>query len=336
MESVNARRAAEMVRMSYKIKRPLMLWGPPGTAKSATVAQVAREDNLQFIDLRLVQIDALDLRGMPRVKVDAETGLEMMHFVPTSMLPRQGKGILFLDEFVQAPTLVQNSASELILDRRVGEYRLPDGWGIIVASNRRSDRAGTLEMPAHLKNRVIHVEMKADDAKGWLNWAAENDIHPSIIKYIRGNPTNLYKFAADEYAYPTLRTWEYASDVLKGGAKGHLLRAMIIGCIGEAIGGELLTWIETAVELPSYEDVVRDPNHVPIPQQSALLLKFTDTVLADGKAEDADALITFFNRAVANNADLKGYISIGLINSKSKLSTNPNIKAWVADAMRAP
>ena len=330
MEKVNAKRAAEMVRAAYKIRRPLMLWGPPGTAKSATVAQVAREDGLEFIDLRLVQIDALDLRGMPRVRMDTE-GNELMHFVPTAMLPRHGKGILFLDEFVQAPTLVQNSASELILDRRVGEYKLPDGWGIIVASNRRSDRAGTLEMPAHLKNRVIHVEVIAGEAKGWLEWAAGNDIHPAVIKYIQSNPGDLYKFSADEYAYPTLRTWEYASDVLKSGVKGPILRALLIGCIGEAVGTQLLTWIETSVELPSYEDVVSDPVNVPIPTKAALMMKLTDIVLGDAHPKHAAEVVKFFDRIVERNSDLKGYIAVNLIGSKGAFAQLPLVKEWVKE-----
>ena len=50
------------------------------------------------------------------------------------------EGILFLDELNTAAPMVQASAYQLILDRKIGEYTLPDGWAIVAAGNRESDK----------------------------------------------------------------------------------------------------------------------------------------------------------------------------------------------------
>ena len=74
------------------IKLSLMIWGPPGVGKSSIVAQSASQNGLDLIDLRLSQLAPTDLRGLP-VPVD-----NICTWYPPEFLPRDGKGILFLDE----------------------------------------------------------------------------------------------------------------------------------------------------------------------------------------------------------------------------------------------
>jgi hypothetical protein len=38
-----------------------------------------------------------------------------------------GKGILFLDELTAAPQITQTGRYQLVLDRKLGEYQLPEG-----------------------------------------------------------------------------------------------------------------------------------------------------------------------------------------------------------------
>lgn len=66
---------------------------------------------------------------------------------PPSFLPKKSDkpGILFLDEINAAPPLVQAALYQLILDRRVGEYELPEGWRIIAAGNRPRGQGGDLQ-----------------------------------------------------------------------------------------------------------------------------------------------------------------------------------------------
>ena len=116
------------------IRCSLMIWGPPGVGKSSIVARVASTAKIDLVDLRLSQLAPTDLRGLPV----AEDGRSTWY--PPNFLPRDGKGVLFLDEINMAPPAMQGVAQQLILDRRIGEYTVPEGWFVWAAGNRKIDR----------------------------------------------------------------------------------------------------------------------------------------------------------------------------------------------------
>src|SRR5829696_5599735 len=135
-------------------KRPVYLWGPPGCAKSAVVRQTAATLGLTLADVRATLLDPVDLRGLPRLDGDAAV------WCPPAFLPKDGQGLLFLDELAQAAPLVQAACLQLVLDRRIGEYELPDGWVVVAASNRAEDRAGAHRLITPLLNRFVHLELE--------------------------------------------------------------------------------------------------------------------------------------------------------------------------------
>jgi len=138
-----------------------MIWGPPGVGKSSVVAQVAAAHGLEFVDVRLSQLAPTDLRGLP-VAQETSGGQGVSRWYPPEFLPTGGRGILFLDEVNMAPPTMQGMAQQLILDRRVGSYELPDGWFVWAAGNRKEDRASVFDMPAPLANRFLHLTVRAD------------------------------------------------------------------------------------------------------------------------------------------------------------------------------
>jgi MoxR-like ATPase len=73
--------------------------------------------------------------------------------VPPKFLPTSGQGILFLDELTSAPQMTQAGCYQLVIDRKLGEYRLPDGWVVIAAGNPASERGVHFSMPRPLRNR---------------------------------------------------------------------------------------------------------------------------------------------------------------------------------------
>ena len=115
--------------INHNIQSSLMIWGAPGIGKSSVVDTVAKKNNLDLIDLRISQLAPTDLRGIP---VPADN---VACWYPPEFLPKDGKGILFLDEINMAPPAVQGIAQQLILDRKVGSYKVPDGWFFWSAGN---------------------------------------------------------------------------------------------------------------------------------------------------------------------------------------------------------
>src|SRR5690606_19509089 len=142
--------------VSNQLMLSTMIWGPPGIGKSSIVAQTAARFGLGFIDVRLSQLAPTDLRGLPV----PEDGIARWY--PPEFLPRDGRGILFLDELNMAPPAIQGMAQQLILDRKVGSYTVPEGWFIWAAGNRKEDRAAVFDMPAPLANRFLHLEVEPD------------------------------------------------------------------------------------------------------------------------------------------------------------------------------
>jgi hypothetical protein len=237
---------------------PVMLWGPPGVGKSQLVAQVAARHGVPVIDLRLSQMEPSDLRGIPfRVENRVEWA------VPT-MLPEEGRhgpaGILFLDEITSAPPAVSAAAYQLILDRRLGEYRLPPRWAIFAAGNRQGDRGVTYAMPAPLANRFTHfeVDVHLDD---WAAWAYENGIDERIIAFLRFKPERLFDFdleknAAGEMAFPSPRAWEFAHRALqKFGDRPELLGGALVACVGQAAGLECAAFLDSLTRLPDLDAI---------------------------------------------------------------------------------
>ena len=172
--NINHKQMERLIKLAYQRKQPIYVWGATGIGKSMTIKRVAKEiakdmglnynediskineeGNFSVVDIRISQLDPSDLRGLPKID-NGNT-----KWLPPNWLPRAGKGIIFFDELNLAPPSIQASAYQLILDRRLGEYILPEGWIIISAGNRLEDRANVFELPAPLKNRfclsLIHI-----------------------------------------------------------------------------------------------------------------------------------------------------------------------------------
>lgn len=235
---------------------PLMIWGAPGIGKSDLVRETAEETGWPLIDLRLSQLEPTDLRGIP-IHVE-----DRVRWVPPEELPdaaRDGeRGILFLDEINAAPPAVSAAAYQLILDRRLGQYRLPDGWLIVAAGNRLDDRGITYAMPAPLANRFMHVELHAD-VDIWLTWARRNDIHPRIIDFIDAEPHWLSHFDPqdDIAAFASPRSWVFAHRILSRRERDDTdsLR-QVAACVGSAAAAALARFEQTHHGL---QDWIADP-----------------------------------------------------------------------------
>lgn len=232
---------------------PTFLWGAPGIGKSSIVKQIAEEKELEFIDLRLALMDPTDLKGIPFYDKESHTAL----WAPPAFLPKEGEGILFLDELNAAPPSVQASAYQLILDRQVGEYKLPDGWAIVAAGNREGDRGVTYRMPSPLANRFVHFEMEVN-IEDWKKWAYANEIDERIIAYISYKSEHLFTFDAksDSKSFATPRSWEYVDKILKSKITETLILDAVSGAVGKDVAVGFLSFTKVMSRLPSIEDIL--------------------------------------------------------------------------------
>jgi len=235
---------------------PVMIWGPPGVGKSQLVAQVAAQHSVPLIDIRLSQLEPSDLRGIPFKNNN------LVEWAIPRMLPnteRHGTaGILFLDEITSAAPAVSAAAYQLILDRRLGEYQVPDGWVIFAAGNRQGDRGVTYSMPTPLSNRFTHFtfDVNVDD---WVLWAHQNNIDERVIAFVRFRPELLFDFdpATDPIAFPTPRSWVFAHHALQKFEPGSVILSNALqACVGDAAGIELNAFIDNLDKLPNVQAIL--------------------------------------------------------------------------------
>ena len=188
--------------------RPVFIWGAPGIGKSAIVEQFAADVGLECVSLLGSQLAPEDIIGVPQI-VDGRSV-----FCPPRMIARDEPYCLFLDELNACSQEVQKAFYSLILERRIGEYHLPEGSIVIGAGNRAQDNAITRPMSSALLNRMFHVEMTAD-SRIWLEWAAGHDIHPYIYDYICNRPDQLWSQPPKtEEPFSTPRSWHMLSDAM--------------------------------------------------------------------------------------------------------------------------
>lgn len=240
-----------------EIKLSLMIWGPPGIGKSSIVWQTAEAHELAFIDLRLSQLAPTDLRGLPV----AEGGVSRWY--PPEFLPREGRGVLFLDEINLAPPAMQGMAQQLILDRRVGSYVVPAGWFIWAAGNRKEDWAAVYDMPAPLANRFLHLEVEPD-IESFKRYALATEVHEQVIAFLAFRPALLHKIDPQQAAWPSPRSWVMASELLKA----ELDPAP---AIGQTTAAELKAFMALYGQIPDLELILSGRGEeIPFPDEPSL------------------------------------------------------------------
>lgn len=255
--SVQARKA---ILKAFQSKRPVFLWGPPGIGKSEVVSEIAQELGGHMIDLRMAQMEPTDIRGIPFFNRD----LGKMDWAPPVDLPDEELAsqypivVLFLDEMNSAAPAVQAAGYQLILNRRVGKYVLPDNVVIVAAGNRESDKGVTFRMPMPLANRFIHVEMRPDFAS-WQAWAVDKGIHKDVVGYLSFAKQDLYDFDAksSSRAFATPRSWCFVSDLLKDeDIDSETLFTLVAGAVGEGLAAKFGAHRKFAAQLPEPTDIL--------------------------------------------------------------------------------
>jgi hypothetical protein len=255
--SVQARKA---ILKAFQSKRPVFLWGPPGIGKSEVVSEIATELGGHMIDLRMAQMEPTDIRGIPFFNRD----LGKMDWAPPVDLPDEELAsqypivVLFLDEMNSAAPAVQAAGYQLILNRRVGKYVLPDNVVIVAAGNRESDKGVTFRMPMPLANRFIHVEMRPDFAS-WQAWAVNKGIHKDVVGYLSFAKQDLYDFDAksSSRAFATPRSWCFVSDLLKDeDIDSETLFTLVAGAVGEGLAAKFGAHRKFAAQLPEPTDIL--------------------------------------------------------------------------------
>eukprot|EP00919_Chromeraceae_sp_WS-2016_P001348 GHVR01003399.1.p1 GENE.GHVR01003399.1~~GHVR01003399.1.p1 ORF type:complete len:402 (+),score=46.10 GHVR01003399.1:685-1890(+) len=188
------------------------------------------------------------------------------------------QGTLFIDEFSQADTDLQKVAAQIMLDRRIGEHVLPDGWSVVAAGNRTEDRAGVVKTLSHVQNRMCEINVEPD-YEAWQDWAFKNEVHPLTIGFAKSNAGEVFRQSVpkEQGPYCTPRSLVLCTKVLmsmkpKGMSENqlpddHIAAEIIKGWMGEGVLPKFISHIRLANDLPEVEDIIKNPTTTKVPDR---------------------------------------------------------------------
>jgi hypothetical protein len=260
LRTVGPNGAKASINHALKRKRPIFLWGPPGIGKSDIVSQITNSlPNSHLIDIRLSLWEPTDIKGIPYF--DSNSGT-MVWGAPSELPSEEFAAqydniVLFLDEMNSAAPSVQAAAYQLILNRKVGQYKLPDNVMIVAAGNREADKGVTYRMPAPLANRFIHLEL-AVNFDDWFQWATANNQHADVVGYLQFAKKDLYDFdpKSPSRSFATPRTWSFVSELLEDELDENTLTDLVSGSVGEGLAVKFMAHRKVASRMPNPTDIL--------------------------------------------------------------------------------
>lgn len=315
---------------------PVMLWGAGGVGKSSIVRQVCQERGWGFLDVRLLLLNPIDLRGLPVPNRDTRQA----EWYPPSFLPdilRDGpEGIILYDEITSAPPAVQAACYQILLDRRLGDYVLPPGWRQVAAGNRAQDRAVTNRMPAPLANRLLHIEVEPVFGD-WKAWAlASGEIDHRVVSFLSFRPELLYRFpdsAAEIRAYPSPRSWHFVSRILPAFADLDDAYLAVCGCVGEGAATEFTAFCRVFDQLPDVEAILNGASP-PVPDRLDLLYALVGALVGALRGRvNHQRLTNVFRYVLGMPIEFQTLFILDLrtLGLQAQLVALPEFRAWARD-----
>jgi len=258
--TITPNNAKNSIRHAMRKKRPIFLWGPPGIGKSDIVAQITDSfANSHLIDIRLSLWEPTDIKGIPYFDSNSN---KMVWGAPAElpdeeMASQYDTIVLFLDEMNSAAPAVQAAAYQLILNRRVGQYKLPDNVMIVAAGNRDADKGVTYRMPAPLANRFVHLEL-AVSFDDWFDWAVTNNVHKDVVGFLQFSKKDLYDFdpKSPSRSFATPRSWTFVSELLEDDLDENTTTDLVSGAIGEGLAVKFMAHRKVASKMPNPTDIL--------------------------------------------------------------------------------
>lgn len=227
----------------------VLVWGHHGVGKSQAVKQYADENKLEFIDLRLGTQDVGDLLGLADFKVNEKGEKVATKFMQPTWFPTNpnSKGIIFLDEVNRGRRDVLQAVFQLVLDKRLHEYKLPEGWSVIAAANPSTqDYIVTDISDRAFLDRFCHIKL-APSKQEWFKYARSKGFDAQLVQFLQEQPKMLQSEleAFDLGVTPSRRSWEAVNKLMQVELPVHLRRDLICGLVGTTAGTAFLKSLES-------------------------------------------------------------------------------------------
>jgi hypothetical protein len=194
--------------------------------------------------------------------------------------------VIMIDEILKLPKLLKPLVTRLILERYVGDRRLPDGSRVFGTSNYVSDGVNdTIE--AHVGNRIGLITMRGPKAKEWITWAGDNGVSALTRAWAALNDTafasykdsdissNPYVFDphSTRVSFVSPRSLEKNDAVVKmWEVLGFdVALAAMCGIVGQAAAESMANFFKMNSDTVKPDNIFADPTGVKLPEKTAAL-----------------------------------------------------------------
>ena len=336
MQTVTATDLKQEIRDNMRIGLNTMIWGGPGIGKSEIPQQVANELNIPLLDFRANLFDPVDVRGIPYTRDDlsvASGAMKITSWAPPDIFPSEEthgpRGLFMIDELPTAPPATQNAFLQLLLTRQVGNYKMPDGWSCLAAGNRLTDGASVYQMPSPVRNRLMHYELEPS-LDAWCEWALKNKVNTTLVSFMRYRPNLLYSFKADEYAFPTPRSWSFVDKRLRltKNMDDSRLFFGIAGAVGTGPAGEFLAFAKIADKLPDIDNLIANPSSYMPSEDPAVLYALTGAVASRAEESKLENIMKLGKKIPT---EFQVVLVKSILAIDKALFNQPTIQSWISD-----
>lgn len=294
--SVNPSGLAEILTHAISEREPILITGRPGIGKSDIVGQVTQSLNQKLILRHAVTDEPTDYKGLGFAKSDTEAAFLIFGDLK-EMINATEPTVVFIDDIGPAPTGVQAALMQLILARRINGHQVSDLVTFIAATNRREDLAGVNSMITPLVGRftVLDLEMTVDD---WVQWALRTDIPIELIAACRFFPKWLTDWTPSRAIEntPTPRNMGAVGRLMKWEISDHLRLPLFAGRMGHAAATELIGFLDTYKDLPTIDDIIRDPSTAKLPDNPAGKYAISVALAAHVKESTFPQVVSYMER----------------------------------------
>lgn len=300
--TVSPARSYHLLKKCVESNNTAMLWGKYGIGKTSIVYQLAHEMEGHFdscIVINPSQDDVIDFKlpFIDTVNLGNETHT-ISRFAVSERLPRSGRHLIFVDEINTAQPAMQATLYSLILEGRIGSYRLPPGCVRFAAGNRVEDKCAALPMSAALKDRLgLHMNVVPDEAS-WISWALKNNLVPQVIAFVRNNPSVLEGHNEDDPCGGcTPRSLEMLSRFVQAGIDQDDKHLVANGTIGQGAGAEFVGFLDIFENQIDIEDIIKNPDSAAVPNNRIDLMYSIASALGSKINEDnIKSIMTYLER----------------------------------------
>jgi hypothetical protein len=331
--------------------------GGHGLGKSTAVREYAQEQGIGFIDLRLGQMEVGDLLGLPEITNDKD-GNKVTVFARPKWFPTEGRGILFLDELNRSKRDVIQAVFQLVLDRKLHDYTLPEGWQVISAMNPSTDDYQTLDLSDKAFNdRFCHIKVTSS-YQDFVDYGTEKSFNKTVLNFISNHPGMLRGKTQDftlNMVEPSDRSWEMVSRLANDKEMPEdILNELVTGIVGIEAAVAFMAWKKTAEKpidgevilknYPKVQDLVKQQSDAKSYRSDLLndTMKQVMDIIAKKKEKDKELTTKEYDNLVAFMIDLPNDLFTEFCRQTFKVPKffaqlaedvrlNPKIEASLAD-----